>query len=170
METTNFDVLVIGTGEGGTTAAQKCAKAGKRVAIVDVLPFGGTCALRGCDPKKVLIGAAETVARSRQLLGHGLDTAATVAWADLMRFKNSFTGKVPAAREASLQKASIATYHGLARFTGPTRCRSATRSYGPSSSLSRRGRGPALSAFRAKSCCWTVRPFWSWRNCRPTSP
>jgi len=119
METTNFDVLVIGTGEGGTTAAQKCAKAGKRVAIVDVLPFGGTCALRGCDPKKVLIGAAETVARSRQLLGHGLDTAATVAWADLMRFKNSFTGKVPAAREASLQKASIATYHGLARFTGP---------------------------------------------------
>jgi glutathione reductase (NADPH) len=118
MTTTEFDVLVIGTGEGGTTAAQKCARSGRHVAIVDVLPYGGTCALRGCDPKKVFIGAAETVARSQQLLGHGLATAATVDWPDLMRFKNSFTDKVPAGRKASLQKAGIATYHGLARFTG----------------------------------------------------
>ena len=110
------DVLVIGTGEGGTTAAQKCVKAGRSVAIVDFRPYGGTCALRGCDPKKVLIGAAETVAHSRQLVGHGIDAPAAIDWPALMRFKHSFTDKVPGGREASLQKSGVATYHGTARF------------------------------------------------------
>jgi len=110
------DVLVIGTGEGGTTAAQKCAKAGRKVAIVDFRPYGGTCALRGCDPKKVLIGAAEAVAHSRQLVGHGIAAPATIDWPALMRFKHSFTDRVPAGREASLQKAGVATYHGTACF------------------------------------------------------
>jgi len=110
------DVLVIGTGEGGTTAAQKCAKAGRKVAIVDFRPYGGTCALRGCDPKMVLIGAAETVAHSRQLLGHGIAEPATIDWPALMRFKHSFIDRVPAGREASLQKAGVATYHGTAQF------------------------------------------------------
>lgn len=110
------DVLVIGTGEGGTTAAQKCAKAGRKVAIVDFRPYGGTCALRGCDPKKVLIGAAEAVAHSRQLVGFGIAAPATIDWPTLMRFKHSFTDQVPAGREASLQKAGVATYHGTACF------------------------------------------------------
>ncbi|MGB6951077.1 MAG: FAD-dependent oxidoreductase, partial [Candidatus Cybelea sp.] len=54
-----FDLLVVGTGSAGTAAALRCARAGWRVAIVDELPYGGTCALRGCDPKKVLVGVAE---------------------------------------------------------------------------------------------------------------
>ena len=54
-----FDLVVIGTGTGGSAAAYRCRSAGWRVAVVDELPFGGTCALRGCDPKKVLVGAAE---------------------------------------------------------------------------------------------------------------
>lgn len=53
-----FDLVVIGTGSAATTAAFKCRAAGWSVAVVDSRPFGGTCALRGCDPKKVLVGAA----------------------------------------------------------------------------------------------------------------
>ncbi|GAC1384408.1 MAG: hypothetical protein NVSMB30_31520 [Hymenobacter sp.] len=116
MAPIEVDVLVIGTGEGGTTAAQKCAAAGRKVAIVDFRPYGGTCALRGCDPKKVLIGAAEAVAHSRQLVGHGITAPATIDWPALMRFKHSFTDQVPAGREASLHKAGVATYHGTAQF------------------------------------------------------
>ncbi len=56
-----FDLIVIGTGAAGSTAAYKCRKAGWEVAIIDSRPFGGTCALRGCDPKKVLVGAAELI-------------------------------------------------------------------------------------------------------------
>ena len=53
-----FDLIVIGTGTAAATAANRCANAGWRVAVIDHLPYGGTCALRGCDPKKVLVGAA----------------------------------------------------------------------------------------------------------------
>jgi glutathione reductase (NADPH) len=56
-----FDLIVIGTGSAGSAAANKCRKAGWEVAIIDSRPFGGTCALRGCDPKKVLVGAAELI-------------------------------------------------------------------------------------------------------------
>ena len=119
MSQHSFDVLVIGTGGGGSVAARKCAAAGKRVAIVDALPFGGTCALRGCDPKKVLVGAAEAVARSRQLLGHGLAQEAVISWPELMAFKRTFTDPVSAKKEASFEQAGIRTFHGVAHFIGP---------------------------------------------------
>src|SRR2546422_1362980 len=54
-----FDLIVIGTGSGGSAPAYRCRAAGWRVAVVDELPYGGACALRGCDPKKVLVGAAD---------------------------------------------------------------------------------------------------------------
>src|SRR5690348_10412558 len=47
----SYDLIVIGTGAGGSGVATRCRKAGWRVAIVDDEPYGGTCALRGCDPK-----------------------------------------------------------------------------------------------------------------------
>ena len=49
-----YDVVVIGSGMAGMTIAQKCASRNKPVAVTDSRPYGGTCALRGCDPKKVL--------------------------------------------------------------------------------------------------------------------
>src|SRR5256886_11843942 len=44
-------------------------RSGWRVAVVDDLPYGGTCALRGCDPKKVLVGAAELADWNRRMRG-----------------------------------------------------------------------------------------------------
>ena len=57
----NFDLVVIGTGSAASTVAFRCRSAGWQVAVIDSRPFGGTCALRGCDPKKVLVGAAEVI-------------------------------------------------------------------------------------------------------------
>ena len=110
------DMLVICTGEGGTAAAQKCAKARRRVATVNFRPYGGTCVLRNCDPKKVLIRAAVAVAYPHQLVGFGIAAPATIYWPALMRFKHSFTDRVSDGREASLQKTGVATYNGPARF------------------------------------------------------
>ena len=62
MKPTSFDLMVIGTGSAASTIATECRVAGWSVAIIDSRPYGGTCALRGCDPKKVLVGAAEVVA------------------------------------------------------------------------------------------------------------
>ena len=45
----------------GTTAANECAARGWRVGMVDALPSGGACALRGCDPQKILRRGAEVI-------------------------------------------------------------------------------------------------------------
>lgn len=112
-----FDLIVIGTGAGGATAAYKCRKAGWEVAIIDSRPFGGTCALRGCDPKKVLVGAADLVDWIRRMEGNGVSSKeAKIDWPSLMRFKNTFTDPVPENREKGYAKAGIAAFHGRTHF------------------------------------------------------
>jgi glutathione reductase (NADPH) len=114
-----FDLVVVGTGSAASTVASTCRAAGWQVAIVDSRPFGGTCALRGCDPKKVLVGAADVMDRLRRMEGKGIrNKHARIDWAELMKFKRSFTDPVPASREASFQKAGIASFHGRAQFLG----------------------------------------------------
>ena len=116
----SFDLIVIGTGEAGSAAAAGCRAAGRDVAIVDSRPFGGTCGLRGCDPKKVLVGAAEVVDRKFRMQGKGVVGDTRIDWPALMRFKRTFTDPFPAAREDGFVKAGIATFHGPARFVGTT--------------------------------------------------
>jgi len=116
-----LDLIVIGTGSAGSAPAYRCRRAGWRVGVVDELPYGGTCALRGCDPKKVLVGAAEVADWHRRMQGRGLSGDAHISWPELMRFKRTFTDPVPADREKAFQEAGIATYHGPARFESPER-------------------------------------------------
>ncbi|MFU8889067.1 MAG: dihydrolipoyl dehydrogenase family protein [Trueperaceae bacterium] len=123
MDTQTFDVIVLGAGMAGLTVARRSVRAGSKVAIVDRRPYGGTCALRGCDPKKVLVGAAEIVDRARRLQGHGLDGVPSVAWRELMAFKRTFTEPVPDQLQRSLEGSGVTTLRGAARFTGPTSLR-----------------------------------------------
>jgi glutathione reductase (NADPH) len=118
--TNTFDLIVIGTGVAASTAAWKCRSAGWSVAVIDSRPFGGTCALRGCDPKKVLVGAAEVIDLNRRMEGRGIINMDEVKinWHDLMHFKRSFTEPVPKEREEQFSKAGIVAYHGRARFIG----------------------------------------------------
>src|SRR5438552_15338916 len=110
---TKFDLVVIGTGAAATTVASKCASAGWKVAVIDSRPFGGTCALRGCDPKKVLVGAAELMDFHRRMQGKGVQAEqARIVWPELMRFKRAFTEPVPKSREESFAKTGIAAFHG----------------------------------------------------------
>src|SRR6202040_1599438 len=119
--TRQFDVIAIGTGSAASAVASRCCEAGWKVAIVDSRPFGGTCALRGCDPKKVLVGAAEAVDWARRMKGNGIQAEKLqIDWPELMRFKRSFTEPVAKRREDGFRKAGIAAFHGRARFAGPT--------------------------------------------------
>jgi len=115
-----FDLIVIGTGTAASPVATKCREAGWSVAVVDARPYGGTCALRGCDPKRVLLAAAEAVEAARRLGGKGVRGAACVDWPRLMAFKRSFTEPVPGSREHGFTDAGIVTFHGAARFVAPT--------------------------------------------------
>jgi glutathione reductase (NADPH) len=113
-----YDLIVIGSGVAGGEVARTCRSEGRRVAIVESGPFGGTCPLRGCNPKKVLTGTAGSAARSNSLEGKGIRTKTDIAWPDLMRFKRSFTEPIPKKVQESLSKTGIDTFQGTARFTG----------------------------------------------------
>lgn len=117
-----FDLIVIGTGAAASAVAWKCHSAGWSVAVIDSRPFGGTCALRGCDPKKVLVGAAEVIDLNQRMENKGIinSNSIKILWPDLMRFKQSFTDPVPMKREKQFSKAGIITYHGRARFVART--------------------------------------------------
>ncbi|MDF1542301.1 MAG: NAD(P)/FAD-dependent oxidoreductase [Anaerosomatales bacterium] len=113
------DVIIIGSGAAGQTVATECAKAGRSVAVVDRLPFGGTCALRGCMPKKVLLSAAEATARMAALDGIGVTGEARVDWPALMRRKRGFTDPVPGNTMSWMTDMGIDTITGTARFISP---------------------------------------------------
>ena len=116
MAIEHFDIFIIGTGNAGKHVAYDAVEAGKKVAIVDNREYGGTCANRGCDPKKVLVGITEVLERSRDLSGKGINDLPTVNWADLMKFKNTFTGAVPFTTERKLDKLGIKMYHQSPKF------------------------------------------------------
>jgi glutathione reductase (NADPH) len=113
-----YDLIVIGTGTAAQVAAARVRKAGRSVAVVDHRPFGGTCALRGCDPKKMLVSGAEAVDLARRMHAKGVEGELHIDWKELIAFKRSFTDPVPRKREEDFAKQGIDSFHGAARFTG----------------------------------------------------
>src|SRR5688500_8498146 len=113
-----FDLIVIGTGTAASTTAHECSSAGWKVAIIDSLSFGGTCALRGCDPKKVLVEAIKVVDSAQRHQNKGIlgSDKVHIKWSDLIRFKRTFTEPFPKHREEGYKKAGIVPFHGHARF------------------------------------------------------
>lgn len=119
--TVQLDLIVVGTGSAAQSVAFPCREAGWRVMVVDSDPFGGTCQLRGCDPKKVLVGVSELIDWGRRMQGKGQSAPApALVWPEMAKFKRSFVDDVPAAMDKSFEDAGILTVHGRARFVGPT--------------------------------------------------
>jgi glutathione reductase (NADPH) len=113
-----YDLVVVGTGVTSAVAS-RCRAAGWTVAVVDSRPFGGTCALRGCVPKKILVSAAEAVHAARDLAGTGVPAARlTIDWAALMRYKRSLVDPATERTEQAWASIGIEQFHGRARFVG----------------------------------------------------
>src|ERR1700753_2008364 len=68
----NVDLLVIGAGSGGTRAARIAAGFGAKVLVAEEHRVGGTCVIRGCVPKKLMVYASE--------FSHSFETAAGFGW------------------------------------------------------------------------------------------
>ncbi len=115
-----YDLAVIGSGTAAQVASHLIASVGWKVAVIDHRPFGGTCALRGCDPKKMLLTGARVIDDIRRMTGKGIVAPqAQVAWRDLMAFKRTFTGPIPEKQERRYREKGIDTYHGTAQFVAP---------------------------------------------------
>jgi glutathione reductase (NADPH) len=114
-----YDLVVLGAGTAALTAASRVKAAGWSVAVVDFRPFGGTCALRGCDPKKMLLSGSTAVDHMHRMQGKGVSGDARISWSELMAFKRTFTDPVSERQERNYQGLGVDTLHGQAKFTGP---------------------------------------------------
>src|SRR5713226_5452199 len=90
-----YDLVVLGTGTAAQVASSRVRAAGWSVAAIDHLPFGGTCVLRGCDRKKILISGAEAIDMARRMRGRGVTGELGISWPDLVAFKRTFTDPIP---------------------------------------------------------------------------
>jgi pyruvate/2-oxoglutarate dehydrogenase complex dihydrolipoamide dehydrogenase (E3) component len=67
-----YDAVIIGTGQAGPSLAERFAKAGMRVAIIERGRFGGTCVNTGCTPTKTLIASARAARLAQRAAEYGL--------------------------------------------------------------------------------------------------
>ncbi len=112
------DLIVVGSGTAAGVVARRARKAGWSVAVIDKQPIGGTCANRGCEPKKVMVGVADAAESVRRLDGRGVVASnIEVDWGPLARFTRTFTDPVPSQRTKGFEDQGIEVVRGVARFT-----------------------------------------------------
>ena len=119
MTKKKYDFFILGTGPAGGTFATHAREAGHSVGICDNREYGGACPNRGCDPKKVLYAAAKSIAGVKRLRGKGMTEEPRTSWPDLMKWKRTFTEKIPPATHQKFQEKGIDCLEGGAVFTGP---------------------------------------------------
>ncbi len=116
-----YDLIVIGSGTAAQVAVAQVRKRGWRVAVIDHRPFGGTCALRGCDPKKMLVSGEEAIDAVRRMQTNGVEGEVQLNWPSLMAFMRNFTDPIPEKQMRHYAELGVDAYHGVARFVGPDR-------------------------------------------------
>lgn len=117
----DFDLLVIGSGAGGSAAATIAARAGKRVGLVEADTFGGDSPNWSDVPTKALLHAAHLYDEARHASRFGLRVStvgynypSVKAWKDLAVKRTGAGGN-----RRFYENEGITTFHGRARFTGP---------------------------------------------------
>lgn len=112
-----FDVVVIGAGNAGLAVSAVAKKAGLSVAIIEKDGVGGTCPLRGCVPKKVLVAAAEVVDEINRASTHHIHVGKPVIdWPQLIDRKREIIGPLSPSFEESLRHKGIELIRGSAEF------------------------------------------------------
>jgi glutathione reductase (NADPH) len=161
----SYDLIVIGTGTAAQVVSSRIRCAGRSVAIIDHRPFGGTCALRGCDPKKMLISGSEAVDWARRMQRRGVVGELRIDWKELIAFKRTFTDPVPKKREESFAKQGIDAFRGMAHFSGPDTVLVEGRALKGRNIVIAAGARPVRSTFRVRSLPSPARRSWSSRIC-----
>mmetsp|Transcript_27647 Transcript_27647/g.60868 ORF Transcript_27647/g.60868 Transcript_27647/m.60868 type:complete len:543 (+) Transcript_27647:122-1750(+) len=134
-QTFDFDLFVIGGGSGGIRAAMSSSKKyGVSVALAE-LPFGlvsglpnrrvaggvgGTCVIRGCIPKKLLVYASQEKHRGAEASAYGWFSGPTWhSWGRLMRHKNAVVKRLNRRFQGKLTASEVKIYEGQAKVQGP---------------------------------------------------
>src|SRR5207245_7576089 len=125
VENQTTEVLVLGAGPGGYTAAFRAADLGKKVVLVDREPaLGGVCLNVGCIPSKALLHAAKVIAEAREMGENGIvfgppaiDVGKLRAW------KEGVVGRLTGGLAGLAKQRKVTTIRGYGRFTSPHQLR-----------------------------------------------
>ncbi|HET6565429.1 MAG TPA: FAD-dependent oxidoreductase, partial [Xanthomonadales bacterium] len=117
----DYDVVVLGAGPGGYTAAFRAADLGLKVALVERYPtLGGVCLNVGCIPSKALLHTAQVIEEAAAMKAHGVSFGEPEIDLDKLRgFKNQVVKKLTGGLAGMASKRGVDVIHGLAEFTGP---------------------------------------------------
>ncbi|MDE2473566.1 MAG: glutathione-disulfide reductase [Alphaproteobacteria bacterium] len=111
MSKYDFDLFVIGGGSGGVRGARVSAQMGARVAIAELNGFGGTCVMRGCIPKKLLVYASGFPEEFEDAQGYGWTIdAARFDWASLIANKDEEIERISRVYRNVLEQAGVAIF------------------------------------------------------------
>ncbi len=121
MENQTAEVLVLGAGPGGYTAAFRAADLGKQVVLVDREPaLGGVCLNVGCIPSKALLHAAKVIADARDMGEHGITFGPPSFDLDRLRaWKDGVVGRLTGGLASLARQRKVTTLRGYGRFTSP---------------------------------------------------
>ncbi len=121
----DFQVVVLGAGPGGYTAAFRAADLGLRVALIERHErLGGVCLNVGCIPSKALLHAARVVAETEEMAAHGIAFGApSIDLEKLIGWKTGVVDRLTKGLSGLAKQRGVEVVHGEARFTGPTTVR-----------------------------------------------
>ncbi|WP_413115500.1 FAD-dependent oxidoreductase [Streptomyces sp. CY1] len=120
MADESYDVMVIGTSQGGRFLPIDLAKAGRKVALVERGHLGGVCVNSGCTPTKTMVASARAARQARRGAEYGVRTGPVSV--DLAAVRERKRAMVAGAREnyaSRLPQDGLDLVEGEARFTGP---------------------------------------------------
>ncbi len=120
MTSYDYDLFVIGAGSGGVRAARMSSSYGARVAIAEEYRFGGTCVIRGCVPKKLLVYAARFSGEFEDAAGFGWQIdGLKFDWQTLIANKDKEIGRLEGLYKKTLNNADAAIFSDRAEFVDP---------------------------------------------------
>ena len=121
MENQTAEVLILGGGPGGYTAAFRAADLGKRVVLVDREPaLGGVCLNVGCIPSKALLHAAKVIAETKEMSENGITFGAPAIDLDKLRaWKEGVVRRLTGGLAGLARQRKVTTIRGYGRFTSP---------------------------------------------------
>ncbi len=116
----DYDLFVIGGGSGGVRAARIAAGYGARVAIAEEYRLGGTCVIRGCVPKKLLVYASRFADDFEDAAGFGWTVGETrFDWGKLIENKDREIARLESIYRGNLEKSGVTIFDERAEIAGP---------------------------------------------------
>ena len=116
----DYDLFVIGAGSGGVRAARMASSFGAKVAIAEEYRYGGTCVIRGCVPKKLLVYAARFQGSFEDAAGFGWSLSEpSFDWANLIGAKDKEIDRLSQIYSNVLDQANVESFDDRAEIVGP---------------------------------------------------